>query len=147
MRRAARAIIIKDDKLLVMHRNKFGRVYDTLPGGNIGGGESPEQALKRELLDETSITFKDPKLVIVHHAGDPYGDQLIYLCTYVSGEAKLQENSEEFLISNMGKNLYEPGWVLLKDLHTRPFVTEKLRDTILAHYHHQWPDIPVEIAG
>jgi ADP-ribose pyrophosphatase YjhB (NUDIX family) len=45
MRKAVRAIIIKDDKLLVMNRNKFGKVYDTLPGGNVEIGETLEQAL------------------------------------------------------------------------------------------------------
>lgn len=46
MRRAVRAIIIKDKQLLVMHRNKFGTEYETLPGGNIEVGETPEQAVE-----------------------------------------------------------------------------------------------------
>ena len=38
MRRASRGIVIKDNNLLVMHRNKFGTEYDTLPGGNVEAG-------------------------------------------------------------------------------------------------------------
>ena len=41
-----RAIVVKENKLLVMHRNKFGHEYDTLVGGGIDVGETPEQALK-----------------------------------------------------------------------------------------------------
>lgn len=147
MRRAARAIIIKDDKLLVMHRNKFGREYDTLPGGNIAGGETPEQAVAREVLDETSVQFKNPRLVIVHHAGDPYGDQYVFLCEYVSGEPKLSESSEEFIISGMGQNLYQPQWLPMGELSTMPFVTDILKQQILRSYQDGWPEKPVEISG
>lgn len=147
MRQAVRAIIIKDNKMLVMHRNKFGRVYDTLPGGNIAAGETHEQALRREMQDETSVQFKDPTLVFVHHAGDPYGDQYIYLCTYVSGDPTLSESSEEFIINKMGQNLYQPLWLSLDDLPKKPFVTDKLKEHILQGHRTEWPAKPVEISG
>ena len=146
MRRAVRAIIIRDDQLLVMHRNKFGTEYDTLPGGNIEMGESPEQALCREVEEETQVKFENPRLVILEHAGDPYGDQYIFLCEYISGEPELHPDAEERHINALGKNLYHPGWVPLADLPHKPFMSEKLKQQILECITHGWPAVPVEFA-
>jgi ADP-ribose pyrophosphatase YjhB (NUDIX family) len=145
MRRAARAIIIHDGKLLVMHRNKFGTEYDTLPGGNVELGESLEQAALREVIEETSVQINNLRLVFVEEAGNPYGTQYIFLANYMSGEPKLHENSEEAHINKLGQNLYEPKWVELADLPKLPFVSEKLKQTIIQAYDSGFPDKPVEI--
>ena len=107
-RQAVRAIVIKDNQLLVMHRNKFGTEYETLPGGGVELDESPVDALVRELAEETSVSVGDKRLVFIEEAGAPYGTQLVYLCQYVSGEPKLADDSEEALINKLGQNLYEP---------------------------------------
>lgn len=145
MRKAARAIIIHDNKLVVMHRNKFGDEYDTLPGGNVEIGESVEQALYREVQEETMIQFSDPKLVFIEHAGDPYGDQYIFLCNYISGEPELAPHAEERVINNMGKNLYQPAWMPVDKLTETPFLSAKLRDQILICLQQGWPENAVEI--
>ena len=91
VRRAVRAIIIRDGNLLVMHRNKFGKQYYTLPGGNIEMGETPEQAVFRELHEETMVTVANPILKFVEEAGDPYGTQYVFHCEYISGDPRLHE--------------------------------------------------------
>ncbi len=136
--------MINNDKLLVMHRNKFGAEYDTLPGGAIDMGETAEQALVREIAEETSVTISSPRLVFLEHAGDMYGDQYIFLCDYVSGEPKLSPQSEESKINRLGKNLYKPDWVKLSDLPELPFVSERLKESILRCLKADWPDAPVE---
>jgi len=45
MSKAARAIVVQDGKILVMHRNKYGSEYFTLVGGRVNEGEPLEQAL------------------------------------------------------------------------------------------------------
>lgn len=145
MRRAVRAIVIRDDSLLVMHRNKFGKEYDTLPGGNIEVGETPEQALQREVSEETSIIIDNHRLVFVEDAGDPYGVQYIFLCNYVSGEPRLAEDSEEAHINKLGQNLYDPRWVRLTELPDMPFLSEKLKAAILSAVKTGFPEQPTQI--
>jgi len=144
MRRAARAVVIHDGKLLAIHRNKFGTQYATLPGGAVEMGEEPVEAAIRELAEETSVQADNPRLVFIDHAGDPYGDQYIYLCQYLSGEPKLSATSIEEKINQMGQNLYTPSWLLLKDLASTPFVSPELKGAIQEAVQSGWPTEPKE---
>lgn len=147
MRKAVRAIIIHEAKLLVVHRNKFGTEYDTLPGGKIEIGETPEQALVREVAEETTITFSGPRFIALEHAGLPWGDQYIYICDYTSGEPQLHPQSEENTIHQMGRNLYQPMWLSLNELSEKPFRSEKLKQLILSSVQSSWPDAPIEFSS
>ena len=44
MRERATVLIIRDETVLMMWRNKQGRIYHTFIGGGIEGGETPAQA-------------------------------------------------------------------------------------------------------
>jgi 8-oxo-dGTP diphosphatase len=147
MRKAVRAIVIKNDKLLVMHRNKFGTEYDTLPGGNIEVGETPEQALYREVQEETMVTFTNPRLVYLEHSDAIYGDQYIYLCNYVTGEPQLHPHSEEEHINKLGKNLYKPMWLPIDKLSEVPFLSTKLKEKLVHDHKHGWPEKVQEFAS
>jgi ADP-ribose pyrophosphatase YjhB (NUDIX family) len=145
MRKAARAIILKDDHILVMHRNKFGQEYDVLVGGGVDIGESTEEALLREIQEETGVAVSRPKLVFVENAGEPYGVQYIYLCNYVSGELVLDPNSIEAKIDAMGINRYVPMWRKLEDLNDLPFKSEALKQAILEGVKNGFSDQPIDI--
>ncbi len=133
MRKAVRAIIVNNNKLLVMKRDKFGKEYYTLVGGHIEPGETPEQSLMREIHEETGIAAKIVRQVYVEHATIPYGDQLIFLCEYVSGEPQLQPTSDEALISQKGQNLYLPMWLPIEDLGHVPFRSAELAKRLQKH--------------
>lgn len=142
MRKAARAIIIKDDQLLVMHRNKFGQQYFTLVGGGVDFGETAEQSLMREISEETGMQVENPRLVFIEEAGDPYGTQYIYLCDHVSGEPKLPPESIEAKIAEAGQNLYIPMWLPLSDLPQTNFLSERLKTAVLEGVKNGFPKEP-----
>lgn len=143
MRRASRAIIIRDDKLLVMKRNKFGRHYYTLIGGGIDFNETPEQSLVREVKEETGLDITKYKQVFTEEAGEPYGTQFIYLVEDPGGEAVLQASSEEARISSGGKNTYAVTWVRLSELEKSAFLSTKLKHAILRSVSEGFPDQPI----
>lgn len=129
-RKSVRAIVIKENKLLVMFRNKFGVKYVTLIGGSVEMGESLEQAVIRETQEETTLQVANPRLVMIDHA-EFYGDQYVFYCDYVSGEPQLSSESPELAIHNLGKNLYEPGWLPLEELSKVPFLSKELQEAII----------------
>jgi 8-oxo-dGTP diphosphatase len=50
----ATGVIIRDNKLLLMYREKDNEQYYILPGGGIEPGETPEQTVLREIVEECS---------------------------------------------------------------------------------------------
>ena len=145
MRKAVRAIIIRDNKLLVMKRNKFGKEYFTLVGGGVDFDESNEQALVREIAEETGLTLKKARLVFTEEAGLPYGTQYVFLCEDPGGEVALHAESEEAKISSMGENIYDPMWLDLDQLPKSEFRSEALKQAILAGVKDGFPDDIVEL--
>ncbi|HEY8998979.1 MAG TPA: NUDIX hydrolase [Candidatus Saccharimonadales bacterium] len=139
MKNAVRAIVVKENKLLVMHRNKFGKEYDTLIGGGVDMGETAEHALFRELAEETGIQVANARLVFLEEAGAPYGTQHIFLCDYVSGEPALNPQSDEAQINKLGSNLYTPKWLSLEDLPAAPFVSPRLKAALLDCFKNGFP--------
>ena len=131
MKQAVRAIIVHDNNILVMKRNKFGKEYYTLIGGHVEMGESHEVALLREIHEETMIHVAHPRLVFVEHAGHVYGTQYVFTCDYVSGVPVLHPQADEVHINKLGQNIYTPMWLPLNQLETVPFLSEKLKHKII----------------
>ena len=117
-RPAAYGIVIKDNKILL---SKQVNGYD-LPGGGINLGENPEQAVIREIKEETGINAKNPKLVDAGTAfykswtkGEVYYQAiaLYYVCEYQSGKLSasgLEDYEKEFTEG--------PVWLSLDELES-----------------------------
>jgi len=142
---SARAIVVHDDKILVMKRVKKGRKYMVTPGGRVEPGEKLEEALIRELAEETTIEVADPRLVFVENPNDnAWGIQYIYLCRYVSGEPQLHPDSEEVRIQNEGGGVYEPVWWPIDSFPDSeyPFLSQKLGEEIAVALKESFPEEP-----
>lgn len=58
MIQGSRVLIIKDDKILFIHRLKNSQEYYVLPGGTTEDGETPEQTAVREAKEETNLDIE-----------------------------------------------------------------------------------------
>ena len=147
MKQASRLILFRDNKLLVIQRDKFGSKYNVLVGGGVEMGESPEQALVREAQEETGLVIKDFRLVFIEEAGKPYGTQQIFLCKDPGGEIALQNDSIEHWLNTNTQNKYTPMWLPLAELQSNsvPFRSEKLRLAIINALKNGWPKEPVKL--
>ncbi len=145
MRKAARAIIVHHQNLLVMKRNKFGQEYYALPGGGIETGETADQAVLREIKEETNLTVANPRLVYIEEANDLYGPQYIFVCDYQDGDIKLQPDSIEAQLNKEGKNLFQPMWLPISKLASLPFQSQGLHQELLKGLRDGFPDAPKSV--
>lgn len=65
IRNSAKAVIIRDQKLLVIKNTTDGQNWYILPGGGQDHGESLEDALKRECMEEASIQVEVGDILFV----------------------------------------------------------------------------------
>lgn len=147
MRICGRSVVVKDDNLLLMKRFKMGHEYYTLLGGNCNPGEPPAEAAMRETLEESGVRVANPRHIFTDHAGDPYGDQYVFLCEYVDGEPALPKDSEEAFWSTPGKNTYEPLWFPFKDLEKINFVSPMLKEALILARDKGFPSQPYEFTA
>lgn len=59
------AIIIKDNKILLIHRKKEGKEYWVFPGGGVEEGETHEETILREVREETGLQASNPYLAFM----------------------------------------------------------------------------------
>ncbi|MBE6157098.1 MAG: NUDIX domain-containing protein [Firmicutes bacterium] len=114
----AYGLILEDNQILLI--KKVSGPYDgklDLPGGTIEFGETPEVALKRELLEEVGIEIKDydlydansvtfdweynNMLIKVHHMG------IFYLINNYANEIKKDIEIDEQNDDSLGAEFYD----------------------------------------
>ncbi len=146
MAKAARAIIIESGRLLLMHRNKYGTKYFTLIGGRVNEDESTEDALVREVKEETGLNVTKFKLMFVEEHTSPYNEQYIYLCEVAPYDLiSLQADSEEALMNKLELSTHEPVWVEQKKFSEIPFRTIQLQEAIIKGIAKGFPTEPARI--
>ncbi len=89
------AIITNDDKIFVTQRGygEFKGGWE-FPGGKMEAGETPEQALVREIQEELDTEIKVGQLVdtIEYNYPNFHLTMHCYLCTILSGSLVLKEH-------------------------------------------------------
>ena len=126
---AVKALIHHQNKFVLLHHTHKGCVIDDLPGGRIEFGETPEEALHREVKEEIDCEVKIIKHVGVFWFTDTTGTKHVicntYLCSPVGGiEIDVSKDpAGEYIISD-----YE--WATSDELLTNTNLPKSLHEII-----------------
>lgn len=137
------AIVLHDDKVLLIWRKNNGNEYYVFPGGGVEEAEKVEQAVLREVREETTLEVKIDKLLYHHeYVGD--SDQYFYLCTYLSGEAQLGEANEKAAMQADPNDFYQPVWVAMHNLRSLLVYPLEIRDWLIEDVQNNFAAAPRE---
>lgn len=122
------AIIIKAEKILLVHRIKDDKNYFVLPGGSVIENESNIDALIREVKEETGLDIKlDKELWIVNNEYDKR-TQYTYLVSEYRGKLELGSHEKDRQSPN---NKYILEWCNFADLKAILFYPSEIKEDIL----------------
>ncbi len=123
------AVIIQDEKILLIYRFHEGKEYYVLPGGTMENNEEVEDTLSREVFEEVNL-----KVAAYRHIGTykneyrhPRNDSIYYTDIFL-GQVKLGYPELGRLSS---KEIYRPEWVDLDKLPKINLVAEQAKQLVI----------------
>jgi 8-oxo-dGTP diphosphatase len=133
----AAIVLLQDDKIALIERQRAGMHYFTFPGGHVERGEAPEAAAVREAREELGLDVAILRLVAqIWWNGLP---QYHYLVEVVGGEFGTG-TGEEMLHDHPEKGSYRPVWVPLGKLLTLPVLPRPMAELTVKALLTGWPD-------
>ena len=142
MRNRAGIILIEENKIALIERNRSGMHYFAFPGGGVDRGESPQEAAVREATEELGIhVVIKQKVVEVFFNGNT---QFYFLVEKLRGEFGTG-TGEEFGEFNPVHGTYHPLWMPLADVLTNNVVPRELAELVVHSVKEGWPAEPVII--
>ncbi len=142
MRKSARGIIItKENKLLLMKRTKPNEVYYVTIGGGVEDGETSEQALLRELKEESGSIVDKP--VFAFHFDDLERRNSVdfYVCKEID---RTEPTGTEWTKLNMLDNQYELAEISKDQINNIPLKPNAIKDKIIKIFTDQVDNILIE---
>lgn len=128
VRTSAKALVIKDGRMLAVKINDGGEEFYIMPGGGQQAGELLPDACEREVAEETGIEVKakDAVFIIEGSEGEPFHRvDIVFLCDYI-GESDKEHHGDN---NQAG---YE--WLSIDTLNKNPLYPSKLRRPIMNLY-------------
>jgi mutator protein MutT len=136
MKKRVRAVIIKDNKILLIKRTRPDMVYWATPGGAVESDETNEQALVRECQEELGVTVKVNNMILEMDSQKPEtkGEkEFFYLCEITGGKVG-SGHGPEFKKNTTYVGRYDIEWVKIKDLKKIDLRPADIKNLILNRY-------------
>jgi len=136
IRNSAKALIIKDGKMLASKINDKGDVFYIMPGGGQNTEELLPDTVKRECAEEMGIVVEPKSIVFVVeglHGESFHRVDLVFLCDYI-GEIKNAEIHGD-------KNQIGFEWLSIENLMNEPLYPSKLRLQIIRLFNNEKTDV------
>ena len=137
------AIVTHDNKLLLICRINNGKEYFVFPGGGVENGESVEDAVIREVKEETSLEVNIERLVYKINYDDNT-EHHFYLCSYISGEPALGDANERR--DHSKENFYKSKWYQIEKLPAMLIYPLEIRDWLTKDIKSNFYNTPREVS-
>lgn len=127
----SRAIILKENKILLIHRFKNGSEYFVIPGGHIKKTESEKEALIREIKEETNLDIKINKYLWTLKNNFSNLEHVFFLVTEFLGDIKLKGPELE---KNCEENKYILEWHDIKNITKLNLIPKSIKKKIVDYF-------------
>jgi 8-oxo-dGTP pyrophosphatase MutT (NUDIX family) len=143
MKARAAVILIQNDKIALIERNRRGTHYFTFPGGKVKAAETPAQAAARETLEEIGLQVNIGSMIAeIWFRGAP---QYYFLAESIGGSFGNGNGAELSSLSDSEKGSYLPLWLEIDELINKPVVPHKLSRYVWKSLREGWPENPLII--
>ncbi len=131
-----RGIIIKNDQLLLIKRVRVEtgkeNIYYVFPGGGLENGETLEEGVKREVLEELGIDVEVEKMRYLEKF--KHTDTYFFYCKWISGDLGTGNGPEFTSAEYENRGLYIPISIPIFELSELNVVPCEVRDLIVNDY-------------
>ena len=134
------AIIVIEDKLVVVQQRRTGEPYYLLPGGGVDAGETLDGALRREVLEETGLQCTLVRPLFISDTIEPGGTRHVVNITFlteVTGGTLLVTPADS---SIEAVEMIDPA--SLVDVDLRPPMAREILDASIAGF-----EVPARYLG
>jgi 8-oxo-dGTP pyrophosphatase MutT (NUDIX family) len=137
MAHKARVVIIQNDRIAFIKRQRTDRTYFVFPGGTLESGETLEQAAIREAREETGLEVALESLIArVLYKGNWHAFFVARPIGGTWGDCHGPEFTEE---RRRTSGTYEPVWLCRKEMGTVSIHPDVMKDVALNGIRHGWP--------
>ena len=127
---SVRAIILQNEKMVSMYREKNGRIYYTFPGGGLQENESEKECVIREVIEEFGMVVEPIKKVYTYESEKSI--EHFYLCKHISGEFGSGQG-EEFQ-DDRNKGVYKPMMIEISNIPNLPLMPPEVAEAFYQDY-------------
>lgn len=110
----SQALVIRNNKILLVKHRMNGREFYCLPGGGIDDGETPEQAAVRELEEEAGVAGTVVRKLTIQYKPDNKGEVHTFLME-ISEEAVATKGTDPEL-SQEEQTILSVAWLELEEI-------------------------------
>ncbi|RJP49963.1 MAG: NUDIX domain-containing protein [Anaerolineaceae bacterium] len=140
MRIRAAAILIQNNGLALLERHRTGMHYFTFPGGGLDTGETPEQAVVREVREELGVDIR-----VIRLAAEVWfrGNQQFFFLVEQTGGEFGSGTGEEFASGlDPARGTYEPTWLPLEQVTVQNVLPKPVAALAAKSHPNNWPAEP-----